>query len=44
MNQLDNRVVETFYNRQRPRRHPLWGYLTPLEIRQRLGQQRVLVA
>ncbi|WP_432066020.1 IS3 family transposase [Streptomyces sp. C10-9-1] len=30
--------VETFYNRQRLRRHPRWGYLTPLETRQRLEQ------
>jgi putative transposase len=36
--------VETFYNRQRLRRHPLWGYLTPLETRQRLEQQHTLVA
>ena len=36
--------VETFYNRQRLRRHPLWGYLTPLETRQRLEQQHALVA
>ncbi|KJK45341.1 hypothetical protein UK12_34325, partial [Saccharothrix sp. ST-888] len=25
--------IETFYNRRRLRRHPEWGYLTPLEIR-----------
>ncbi|MFB7329735.1 hypothetical protein [Streptomyces sp. NPDC056190] len=36
--------VETFYNRQRLRRHPRWGYLTPLETRQRLEQEHALVA
>ncbi|WP_240653760.1 IS3 family transposase [Streptomyces sp. AcE210] len=30
--------VETFYNRQHLRRHPRWGYLTPLETRQRLDK------
>ncbi|GAB3169440.1 IS3 family transposase [Streptomyces incanus] len=36
--------VETFYNRQRLRRHPRWGYLTPLETRQRLERGHALVA
>ncbi|MEU9777816.1 DDE-type integrase/transposase/recombinase [Streptomyces sp. NPDC047968] len=36
--------VETFYNRQRLRRHPRWGYLTPLETRQRLEQEHALAA
>lgn len=36
--------VETFYNRQRLRRHPCWGYLTPLETWQRLEQEHALVA
>ncbi|MDX3458791.1 IS3 family transposase [Streptomyces sp. ME02-8801-2C] len=36
--------VETFYNRQRLRRHPRWGYLTPLETRQRLEKEHALVA
>ncbi|MER5688435.1 IS3 family transposase [Streptomyces sp. NPDC002205] len=36
--------VETFYNQQRLRRHPNWGYLTPLETRQRLEQEQALAA
>ncbi|MET7313638.1 integrase core domain-containing protein [Streptomyces sp. NPDC005571] len=36
--------VETFYNRQRLRRHPYWGYLTPLETRQRFEQEQALAA
>ncbi|WP_055495051.1 IS3 family transposase [Streptomyces sp. TP-A0356] len=36
--------IETFYNRKRLRRHPVWGYLTPLETRQRHEQGRALVA
>ncbi|MEV8562968.1 IS3 family transposase [Streptomyces sp. NPDC051917] len=36
--------IETFYNRRRLRRHPLWGYLTPLEIRQRHEQGHALAA
>nr|WP_254552829.1 hypothetical protein [Kitasatospora sp. MMS16-BH015] len=27
--------VETFYNRRRLRKHPIWSYLTPHETRQR---------
>lgn len=36
--------IETFYNRRRLRRHSLWGYLTPLEIRQRHQQGHSLAA
>ncbi|MEK2479446.1 IS3 family transposase [Streptomyces noursei] len=36
--------IETFYNRRRLRRHPEWGYLTPLEIRQRHEQGHALAA
>jgi putative transposase len=36
--------IETFYNRQRLRKHPAWGYLTPLETRQRYDQQHALTA
>ncbi|MGW1167408.1 DDE-type integrase/transposase/recombinase [Streptomyces sp. NPDC002550] len=36
--------IETFYNRRRLRKHPLWGYLTPLEIRQRHEQGHALAA
>ncbi|UXY23427.1 IS3 family transposase [Streptomyces cynarae] len=36
--------IETFYNRKRLRRHPVWGYLTPLETRQRDEQGRALAA
>ncbi|MEK0098948.1 IS3 family transposase [Streptomyces sp. A475] len=36
--------IETFYNRKRLRRHPVWGYLTPLETRQRLEQGHALAA
>ncbi|MFD5475463.1 hypothetical protein ACFWJL_34545, partial [Streptomyces sp. NPDC127105] len=36
--------VETFYNRQRLRRNPRWGYLTPLETRQRLQQEHAPTA
>ncbi|MFE0420659.1 hypothetical protein [Streptomyces tendae] len=28
--------IETFYNRRRPRKHKILGYLTPAETRQRL--------
>ncbi|MEU6201934.1 hypothetical protein [Streptomyces sp. NPDC047061] len=35
MNQLGNRVIETFYNRRRLRKHKTFGYLTPAETRQR---------
>ncbi|WP_374939640.1 IS3 family transposase [Streptomyces sp. UH6] len=36
--------IETFYNRRRLRKHPLWGYLTPLETRQRHQQGHSLAA
>ncbi|MFE6867697.1 IS3 family transposase [Kitasatospora sp. NPDC057692] len=36
--------VETFYNRRRLRKHPEWGYLTPLKTRQRHRQGHVLAA
>ncbi|MEU1125008.1 IS3 family transposase [Streptomyces sp. NPDC005899] len=36
--------IETFYNRRRLRKHPLWGYLTPLEIRHRHQQGHSLRA
>ncbi|MFH8492197.1 hypothetical protein [Streptomyces longisporoflavus] len=35
MNELGNRVIETFYNRRRRRKHKTFGYLTPAETRQR---------
>ncbi|MET9736430.1 integrase core domain-containing protein [Streptomyces sp. NPDC006458] len=36
--------IETFYNRRRLRKHPAWGYLTPLETRQRHEQEHALAA
>jgi transposase InsO family protein len=36
--------IETFYNRKRLREHPVWGYLTPLETRQRHEQGHTLTA
>ncbi|WP_328406510.1 IS3 family transposase [Streptomyces sp. NBC_00390] len=36
--------IETFYDRRRLRKHPAWGYLTPLEIRQRHEQEHALAA
>jgi hypothetical protein len=36
--------IETFYNRKRLRRHPVWGYVTPLETRQRHEQEHALAA
>lgn len=36
--------IETFYNRKRLRRHSVWGYLTPLETRQRHEQGHALTA
>ncbi|MER6162966.1 IS3 family transposase [Streptomyces sp. NPDC001868] len=36
--------IEIFYNRRRLRKHPGWGYLTPLEIRQRHEQGHALTA
>jgi hypothetical protein len=36
--------IEVFYNRRRLRRHPEFGYLTPIETRERLRQQHTLAA
>jgi transposase InsO family protein len=36
--------IETFYHRERLRKHPARGYLTPLEIRQRHEQGHALAA
>ncbi|GAB2934765.1 IS3 family transposase [Streptomyces heilongjiangensis] len=36
--------IETFYNRKRLRKHPVWGYLTPLETRQRHEKEHALAA
>lgn len=36
--------IETFYNRRRLRKHPLFGYLTPHETRQRFRNDQVLAA
>jgi hypothetical protein len=36
--------VETFYNRRRLRKHPLFGYLTTLETRQRYQNDQTLAA
>ncbi len=36
--------IETFDNRRRLRKHPVWGCLTPLEIRQRHEQEHALAA
>ncbi|WP_169739797.1 IS3 family transposase [Actinospica robiniae] len=36
--------IEVFYNRKRLRKYPGWGYLTPLEARQRYGQVLNLAA
>ncbi|MCC3768829.1 integrase core domain-containing protein [Streptomyces sp. UNOC14_S4] len=36
--------IETFYNRRRLRKHPKWGYVTPLEARQRHEQGHALAA
>ncbi|WP_167543214.1 integrase core domain-containing protein [Streptomyces violaceusniger] len=36
--------IETFYNRRRLRKHPLFGYLTPHETRQRFRNDHVLAA
>ncbi|MFF4660711.1 IS3 family transposase [Streptomyces sp. NPDC001381] len=36
--------IEIFYNRKRLRRHPVWGYLTPLETRQRHEKEHALAA
>lgn len=34
--------IETFYNRRRLRKHPLFGHLTPHETRQRFRNDRTL--
>ncbi|WP_267717239.1 IS3 family transposase [Streptomyces sp. CoH17] len=36
--------IETFDNRRRLRKHPVWSCLTPLEIRQRHEQEHALAA
>lgn len=36
--------IETFHNRRGLRKHPAWGCLTPLEIRQRHEQQHIFAA
>ncbi len=36
--------IETFYNRRRLRKHPLFGYLTPHETRQRFRNDQTLAA
>lgn len=36
--------IETFYNRHRLRKHPVFGYLTPLETRQRFRDDQTLAA
>lgn len=36
--------IEVFYNRQRLRRYPDWGYLTPLEARQHYRQRQTQAA
>lgn len=36
--------IEIFYNRQRLRKHPEWGYLTPHEARQRFRHGHSLAA
>ncbi|MER6694474.1 IS3 family transposase [Streptomyces minutiscleroticus] len=36
--------IETFHHRRRLRKHPKWGYLTPLETRQRHEQGHALAA
>ncbi|OMI37069.1 putative integrase domain-containing protein [Streptomyces sparsogenes DSM 40356] len=36
--------IETFYNRRRLRKHPVFGYLTPQETRQRLPNDQTLAA
>ncbi len=37
-------LIETFCNRRPLRKHPVWGYVTPLEIRQRHEQEHALAA
>lgn len=36
--------IEEFYSRQRLRKYPEWGYLTPLGARHRFHQQHALAA
>ncbi|WP_081239794.1 hypothetical protein [Streptomyces viridosporus] len=36
--------IETFYHRKRLRKHPVRGYLTPLETRQRHEQEHAVAA
>ncbi|MET7938259.1 DDE-type integrase/transposase/recombinase [Streptomyces sp. NPDC005322] len=36
--------IEAFYNRRRLRKHPLFGFLTPYETRQRLRTDHTLTA
>jgi putative transposase len=36
--------IETFYNRRRLRKHPVFGYLTPHETRQRFRNDQTLAA
>ncbi|MGW3571851.1 hypothetical protein ACWDSL_49645 [Streptomyces sp. NPDC000941] len=36
--------IETFYNRRRLRKHPVFGYLAPLEARQRFRNDQTLAA
>ncbi|MFD8387290.1 IS3 family transposase [Streptomyces sp. NPDC059679] len=36
--------IETFYNRRRLRKHPVFGYLTPLETRRRFRNDQTLAA
>lgn len=36
--------IETFYNRKRLRKQPVWGYITPLETRQRHENGHTLTA
>jgi putative transposase len=36
--------IEVFYNRRRLRRHPEFGYITPLETRERLQDEHTLAA
>ncbi|QWA25985.1 hypothetical protein KJK32_00070 [Streptomyces sp. JCM17656] len=36
--------IETFYNRRRLRERPAWGYLAPMETRQRHEQEHDLAA
>ncbi|MDX3227592.1 hypothetical protein [Streptomyces sp. ME19-01-6] len=44
MSELGNRVIETFYNRRRLRKHAVFGYLTPHETPQRFRNDQTLAA